>query len=154
MRVEHEHEFDVPLERAFAYITTLENWPDYWPGIVRVEPGSRWEAPGDETRIVVRLLGREIELDMRLARIEPNRLVEYSSVQDGLPDARHERRFEATEAGFLYTLAVEYAPRTGLRGAYDRTVVRRGIERALRRTVANLEQVLPRAAGATTPQEA
>ncbi len=154
MRVEHTHEFDVPLDTAFAYITSLANWPEYWPGMRRVEPGSAWQRPGDQARIVVRLLGRDVELRMRLGRLEPNQLVEYESRQNGLPDARHERHFEPTSAGFRYGLAVEYEPRTGVRGLYDRVVVRRGIERALRLTVENLEGVLPRGAGPTTPSGA
>lgn len=144
MRAECEGDFDVSLEAGFAYITDPANWPDYWPGFVRLEPGSRWSAPGDEAQIVTRLLGREVALRMRLLRFEPNRLVEYESTQDGLPDARHERRFDATEDGFRYRLGVDYEPRSGLRGVFDRIVVRRGVERALRRTVANLERALPR----------
>jgi hypothetical protein len=151
MRIEHEHEFAVPLEAAFDFITRLENWPSYWPGIVRVDPGSRWASPGDEARIVVKLLGREVELRMRLRRFERNRFVEYDSVQEGLPDARHERRFEPAGTGFRYGLLVEYAPRGGVRGLYDRSVVRAGIERALRTTVENLEQTLPGAPRATPP---
>ncbi|HKP09771.1 MAG TPA: SRPBCC family protein, partial [Gaiella sp.] len=85
MRVEREHRFDVPLAAGFEYVTDIANWPSYWPGIVRVEPGSRWAAPGDEARIVVELLGRQVELRMALRRFEPNRLVEYYSAQDGLP---------------------------------------------------------------------
>ena len=144
MRIECEHRFDVPLEEGFAYITEPANWLNYWPGIVRIAPGSRWGAPGDEARIVTKLLGREVELRMRLHRFEPNRLVEYSSTQDGLPDARHERRFDRSDRGFRYRLAVAYEPRAGVRGVYDRILVRRGVDRALRRTVANLEQALPR----------
>lgn len=144
MRAECEGEFDVPLEAGFAYITDPANWPVYWPGLVRIEPGSRWGAPGDEAQLVTRLLGREVALRMRLLRFEPNRLVEYESTQDGLPDARHERRFDATDGGFRYRLVVDYEPRSGLRGVYDRIVVRRGVERALRRTLANLERALPR----------
>ena len=144
MRIECEHHFDVSLEAGFAYITEPANWLDYWPGIVRIEPGSRWGAPGDEARIVTKLLGREVELRMRLRRLEPNRLVEYESTQDGLPDARHERHFERADSGFRYRLAVEYEPRAGVRGVYDRVLVRRGVDRALRRTIANLERALPR----------
>lgn len=144
MRVECEGDFDVPLEAGFAYITDPANWPDYWPGLVRIEPGSRWGAPGDEAQIVTRLLGREVALRMRLLRFEPKRLVEYESTQDGLPDARHERRFDATDGGFRYRLVVDYEPRSGLRGIIDRILVRRGVESALRRTVANLERALPR----------
>ena len=144
MRVEREHRFDVPLEAGFEYVTTIANWPSYWPGIVRVEPGSTWAAPGDQARIVVELLGRQVELRMTLRRFDPNRLVEYDSAQNGLPDARHERHFEPDGSGFRYRLAVEYEPRAGLKGLYDRFLVRRGVERALRRTIANLEQALPR----------
>ena len=65
--------------------------------------------------------------------------MEYRSTQRGLPDARHERHFEAAETGFRYRLVVEYEPRPGLRGVYDRVLVRRAVDRALRQTVANLE---------------
>ena len=73
MRIEREHEFDVPLAAGFEYVTNLANWPSYWPNIVRVEPGSRWAVPGDEARIVVKLLGRKVELRMTLRRFEPRR---------------------------------------------------------------------------------
>jgi hypothetical protein len=144
MRIEREHRFDVPLAAGFEYVTNTANWPSYWPGIVRVEPGSRWAVPGDEARIVIELLGREVELRMTLRRFEAPSLVEYDSTQDGLPDARHERHFEADGSGFRYRLVVEYEPRPGLKGVYDRVVVRRGVDRALRRTVAGLEHALPR----------
>ena len=55
-RIEAEHHFRVPLRDGFDYITDLEHWPEYWPGLVRVEPGSQWREPGDQTRIVIRLL--------------------------------------------------------------------------------------------------
>jgi hypothetical protein len=142
MRVEREQAFGVTVEEGFAFITDQANWPRYWPGFVRVEPGSRWNAPGDEARVVTRLLGREVELRMTLERFEPNRLVEYDSRQRGLPDARHERHFAAAEGGgFRYRLVVAYEPRSGLRGLYDRMLVRRGIDRALRQTLENLEAV-------------
>ena len=144
MQIEREHVFDVPVSAGFAYITDPANWTSYWPGIVRVEPGSRWASPGDEARLAIELLGREVELRMTLRRLEADRLVEYDSVQDGLPDARHERHFESVGNGFRYRLVVEYEPRPGLKGLYDRLVVRRGVERALRQTLESLEQALPR----------
>jgi len=93
---------------------------------------------------VIELLGRKTELRMRLRRFEENRLVEYESSQTGLPDAHHERHFERTEDGFRYRLVVEYEPRAGLQGLYDRLLVRRGIAGALHRTITNLERELPR----------
>ena len=41
--------------------------------------------------------------------------------------------------GFEYRVAVRYQPRGGLAGVLDRTLVRRGLQRALRRTLDNLE---------------
>ena len=142
LRIEHEHRFGCSVDAGFAYITDIANWPDYWPGFVRIEPGSRWSAPGDEAVIVVRLLGREVELHMTLSRLSTNELVEYESRQHGLPDARHERHFLREDGGLRYRLVVEYEPRARLRGLYDRVLVRRGVERALRQTVANLEAKL------------
>jgi uncharacterized protein YndB with AHSA1/START domain len=143
MRVAAEHDFDVPLREGFDYITDPANWRDYWPGLVRIEPGSRWSGPGDVARIVVRLLGRDRPIEMTLRRFEPYRLVEYTSTQPGLPAARHTRHFEDVGGGLRYRIAVELEPR-GLR---DRVVLRRGIARALRRTVVNLDAVFSRYPG-------
>jgi Polyketide cyclase / dehydrase and lipid transport len=141
VRVEVAHHFDVPLRDGYDYITDLERWPDYWPGLVRVAPESRWSAPDDRARVVMRLLGRAVELEMTLLRIEPYRRIEYRSVQRGLPDARHERHFVEENEGFSYRIVVEIDPRPGVRGLFDRLFVRRAVERAARQTIANLETV-------------
>ena len=137
MRIEAKRRFPVTVREGFDYITDQRNWPEYWPGFVRIEPGSRWSEPGDVTRIVVRLLGREVPLEMTLRRLDPPRLVEYTSTQPGMPDARHERHFDDAGGELHYRIAVEYEPR----GLYDRILVRRGIARALHKTIANLEEV-------------
>ena len=139
IRIEREHRFEVPVEAGFAYITDTANWPAYWPSFVRLEDASQWSTPGDEARIVVRLLGRNIELHMELTRFDDNQLVEYESTQRGAPAAHHQRHFVATEGGFLYRIVVEYEPRTGLSGLYDRLLLRRGVERAIAQTIRNLE---------------
>ena len=114
IRVELAHRFEVGLREGFDYITDLRNWPEYWPDLVRVEPGSRWSEPGDHARLVLRLLGRETEMAMTLGRIEPYRLVEYTSTQGDLPKVRHERHFADDGSGGLdYRLVVEYAPGAG-----------------------------------------
>ena len=140
VRVEVAHRFAVRLRDGYDYITDLGNWHAYWPDLVRIDPDSRWSAPGDRTRIVLRLLGRETEMVMVLDRIEPYRLVEYMSEQGGLPQARHERHFaDDGDDGLAYRAVVEYVPRSGLQGLFDRVIVRRAIERALRTTVGNLD---------------
>jgi hypothetical protein len=142
MRLELTHHFAIPLRNGFDYIVEPRNWPEYWPGLIRVQSGSRWRAPGDRARVTMRLLGRTVDLEMTLRTFDPYRLIEYTSVQQGLPDLRHERAFSAVGDGFQYRLAVEFAPRAGLRGAFDRAVLRRAAERTMQRTVANLEDRL------------
>ncbi len=142
IRVEREHHFSTSVEVGFAFITDMANWPRYWPGFVELEPGSQWSVPGDKARIVVRLLGRNVELQMTLGRFDENRLVEYESIQSGMPDVHHERHFASADGGFLYRLVVEYQPRAGLLGLYDRSILRRGVSHALRETIANLEAAL------------
>ena len=143
-RVEAARRYDVPVERGFAFITNPENWPTFWPGYVRLEEGSSWGASGDTARLVTRLFGRERELTMTIAVFEPNRMVTYASTQPGLPDAYHERHFEPDGGGFLYRLVVEYEPRRGVAGLFDRILLRRGIRGACERTLAALEGQLIR----------
>jgi uncharacterized protein YndB with AHSA1/START domain len=139
-RVEAAHRYDVPVEHGFAFITDPTSWSTFWPGYVRLEEESRWGKPGDTARLVTRLFGRERELKMTITSFEPNRLVTYRSTQPGLPDARHERHFEPDGDGFVYRLVVEYEPRSGIAGLFDRALLRRGIRRAFERTFVALEQ--------------
>jgi hypothetical protein len=141
-RVEAAHRYDVPVECGFAFITDTANWPAFWPGYVRLEDDSDWGASGDTARLVTRLLGRERELTMTIRTFEPNRLVTYTSSQPGLPDAWHERHFEADGDGFVYRLVVEFEPRRGISGILDSLLLARGIRRAFERTFAALDGLL------------
>lgn len=146
VRVELAHRYDVPVERGFAFITNTVNWPKFWPGFVRLEPGSLWGAAGDTARLVTRLLGRDRELAMTVEAFEPNRLVTYTSTQSGLPDAYHERHFEPDGDGFVYRLVVQYEPRSRIGGLFDRVLLARGIRRAFESTFADLEREFSAAA--------
>jgi len=142
MHIESSHRYDVPVEHGFAFITDTANWSRFWPGYVRLEPGSSWGESGDTAVLVTRILGRERELTMAITEFDPNRLVAYTSTQTGLPDARHERHFEPDGDGFRYRLVVEYEPRGGLTGIFDRVLLPRGIRRAFASTFAALEREL------------
>ena len=142
IRVEVQQQLPGGLRDGFDYITDPGNWPEYWPRFVRMSGQPRWREPGDQAALVLRMVGREVELRMRLTRIEPYRLVEYTSEQRGLPVARHERHFAERDGRLDYRIAVEYEPRGGWLSAFDRVVVRRAIERTLHETVANLERKL------------
>lgn len=149
VRIEAERRFPVGVDAGFAYITSLATWPEYWPRLVHIDPASRWQHPGDRARLALRMLGRDVELEMTLLRIEPDRLVEYRSEQRGLPTARHTRRFDASDDGFAFRILVEYDARPGWRAVLDRLILRRAVERATRETLDNLERrlVVEREAG-------
>jgi uncharacterized protein YndB with AHSA1/START domain len=139
-RISATRRYDVPVERGFEFVTNPESWWKFWPGYVRLEPGSRWSDTGDEARPVVRLHGRERALTLTLTTFEPNRLVAYSSTQPGLPNAYHERHFEPDSDGFHYRLVVEYEPRNWLSWIFDATLLPRAIRRAFDRTFTALEE--------------
>lgn len=140
--IDVERRFPVTVREGFDFITELRNWPDYWPRLVRVDPASRWREPGDRAGLALRMLGREVELEMTLTRIDPYRLVEYTSEQRGLPAARHRRHFDEADGGLAYRIAVAYEPRPGWRAAFDRLAVRRAIARTANETMTNLDRCL------------
>ena len=142
IRIAVEQHLPVCVRDGFDYITDPVNWREYWPRLVRVDSATRWREPGDRACVVLRILGREVELDMTLVRIEPYRLVEYTSEQRGLPAARHWRHFDQAGDELAYRIAVEYQPRSGWRSPFDRFLVRRAVKRTLRETLANLERRL------------
>ena len=134
------HRFAYPLHAGYDYITDLKNWPEYWPGLLGLAPESRWSQPGDTAVLTLKFLGRATELEMTLSRVEPYRLIEYTSVQRGLPAARHERHFAEADGGFDYDLVVDLERRKGPKRLFDRLLVARAVERAARQTVDNLER--------------
>ena len=149
VRLEQSRVFPVERDVGFDYITKPANWPEFWPDLVEIPDleQTRWQEPGDTARLRMRLAGRLTELHMTLDELKRPALVRYHSTQQGVPDAEHERHFEPAAGGFDYRLVVSFAPRPGLRGLFDRTVVRYAASRALRRTLDNLAQRLPRSAG-------
>ena len=137
VRIDLERRLPVSLREGFDYITDPANWPEYWPRLVRIASARRWREPGDRAGLVLRMLRRDVTLEMTLVRIEPYPLVEYTSEQRGLPAARHWRHFDRAGDELTYRIAVEYQPRPGWRSLFDRLLVRKAVERTLRETMAN-----------------
>ena len=143
IQIEEVHIYPIPVGEGFAYITDVNNWGNYWPDFVRIKDpaNARWGKSGDMITLVLRLLNRERELSMILEDYKPDSLVSYLSRQTGLPDAHHERHFRAVPGGFEYRLVVTFAPRPGLAGLFDRTLVRRAVTKAAHKTTRNLDTV-------------
>ena len=142
-RVELTHTFPVSVDVAFAYITDTRNWSEFFPNFVRLhDPAhAKWATPGDKVTVVIRLLGREVEVNMTLLQFRKDSRVTYVSRQEGLPDASHERHFKSVPEGFEFRPVVVFAPRSGPTGLFDRLLVKRAIAGALRKTIENLGSV-------------
>jgi Polyketide cyclase / dehydrase and lipid transport len=143
IRVELTHTFQVSVGDAFVYITDTGNWKEFFPNFVRLhDPAhAKWNSPGDEVTVVIRLLGREVEVHMILNQFQKDTRVTYISRQQGLPDASHERHFKAVPDGFEFRPVVTFEPRSGLAGLFDRLLLKRAVAGALRKTIGNLELV-------------
>jgi len=144
-RIETSNTFPVEREVGFQYITEPTNWPKFWPDLVDIPDldRARWRDPGDSVRLRMRLAGRIADLRMTLDELSPPALVRYHTVQQGMPEAAHERYFEPAAGGFEFRLVVCFTPRAGLAGVFDRTLFRCAVSRALRRTLDNLARQLP-----------
>lgn len=143
IRIEVSHTFSVPVSETFAYITDMRNWPEYWPNFIRIENPSEaeWSNPSDKATVVIKLLNRERALNMEMKEYQKDVRVTYVSRQQGLPDVNHERHFKAVPAGCEYRLVVEYVPRQGFTGLFDRLLVKGSVQNAMRKTVQNLDKV-------------
>jgi polyketide cyclase/dehydrase/lipid transport protein len=143
VHIEVSHTFPVSVSEAFAYITDIQNWPEYWPNFVRIENPSaaKWSSPGDKVTVVLKLLNRERVMKMELKEFQKDSRVIYVSRQAGLPDAHQERHFKTIPAGSEYRVVVEYQPRQGLVGLVDRLLVKASVEKAMRKLVQNLDRV-------------
>jgi hypothetical protein len=149
VRIEMIHTFPINVGEAFSYITDVKNWPEYWPDFIRIENPSeaRWSNPSDKATVVIKLLNRERALNMEMKKFQKDALVTYVSRQEGLPDVHHERHFKAIPTGCEYRLVVEYQPRQGIAGLFDSLLVKRSVERAMRKTVQNLDRVFQQRRG-------
>jgi hypothetical protein len=141
VRVEVSGGLPVPRSEAFNYVTDMRQWPSFFPGFVCVlnPETARWSNPGDRVTVVSRLFGRESHLHMELEVFAAGERVRFVLRQRGLPAAHHERHFiergEGCECRFITT----YTSRSGLTRLLDRSVVKWGIERALRHAVTRIQ---------------
>lgn len=94
--------------------------------------------------VVIRLLSRETELRIKLEEFVKNLNVKYVSKQDGLPDIHHERYFESTPNGCNFRLIMRYEPRSGIKGLFDRYILKKSIIRAIHKTLSNQDRMLSR----------
>ena len=145
-------EYPVGRDEAFAFLTQPACFPRYWPRMrgVRHVKGD-WTKPGDQLEVDIHVSGALRTLHMTLDQyVPPHRLV-YRSTQKGLPDARHERHFSGDANHCRYRLFIQFQPRPGLVGLYDRYIARLAVKRTLRVTLRNLDRIFAAGEHRTDP---
>jgi len=141
VRVEVSGGLPVPPSEAFNYVTDMAQWPSFFPGFVRVlnPETARWSNPGDCVTVISHLFGRENHLHMQLEEFTAGERVRFVLRQRALPVAHHERHFIERAEGCECRFITTYASRPGLTGFLDRSVVKRGIRRALRHAMRRIQ---------------
>ena len=87
IRVELAHTFPVSPGDAFAYITDTTNWKEFFPNFVRLDDAAhaKWDTPGDMVTVVIRFLGREVQVNMKLEEYQKDNRVTYVAVNKVCP---------------------------------------------------------------------
>ena len=144
MRTEATQRIPIPRRDVYDYLIDPKTWIYWFASIIDVtDPDhARWEQPGDQINVGYRLLGRRVETQVRLDENQP---AQYVKIHATTPVGTVTQEwFYSDEGETSTTLRVVYETEeaTSFFGKIiDRTVVPRAIERDLKATMSNLEQI-------------
>ncbi len=142
--VELTRTFPVELKKAWDYMNDPHHWADWFVNMLSVEtPDARWAEPGDRVRFTYRLLGRKLEGECTIDEREVPTLISYTAKIPGLPDVHHTWRHVEGEGPSVATTVVQETdePTSFFGKVVDRMLIPRALERDLRRTIDNLEDM-------------
>lgn len=144
MRTEATQRIPLPREEVYNYLIDPETWAYWMAGILDIaetDP-AEWAQPGDKVHLGYRLLGRRVETEVELEEVQP---AQYVKVHATTPVGSVNQQWFYSDAGEdSTTLRVVYETdeATSFFGSIiDRTVIPKAIERDLKTTMANLEQI-------------
>jgi uncharacterized protein YndB with AHSA1/START domain len=144
MRTEAVQRIPLPREEVYNYLVDPETWAYWMAGILDVTDPDlvEWTQPGDKVHLGYRLLGRRIETEVELDEIQP---AQYVKSHATTPVGNVNQQWFYSDAGEnSTTLRVVYEtdePTSFFGSIIDRTVIPQAIERDLKNTMANLEQI-------------
>jgi hypothetical protein len=145
MRVELSREFPIPLKQGYDYLMDPNLFSAWRVGMIEILDPQQpaWNTPGDRFRFAYRLLGRRVEGECVLEELKEAALVRFTATLPGLPtvhEAWHYRPID--DDSFELKSVQETEEATNFFGkVVDRTLLPRAIERDLRRTLDNLEDI-------------
>ncbi len=143
-RIERSIEIDRTPEEVFAVITDLDRLPD-WASIV-VETHDVPDRPirnGATFRQTIRIAGRNLESEWRVAELERPRHVAYEATAPGGGQLAMKQTVVPTGSGSRVELELDYEVPGGFLGALvDRAYLERRNEREAEHSLHNLKDLL------------
>jgi hypothetical protein len=145
LKTELTREFAVPTKAAYDYLNSFRSWPAWYAGILEIldpEKGA-WKAKGDKVRFAYRLLGRRVEGVAILEEKREGELTAFHTEVSKLPNVRYEYHYESkgTAACQLRVVLQTEEPTSFFGKAIDRMVLPRVLERDLRQSLDNLQDI-------------
>jgi hypothetical protein len=143
-RVELTRTFPVELKPAWDYLNDPHHWTDWFVNMLSVQdPDVRWAEPGDSARFTYRLLGHMLEGECTIDERDAPTFISYTARIPGLPDVHHTWRHSEARGPLVTTTVVQETeePTSFLGKVVDRMLIPRALERDLRRTLDNLDDM-------------
>lgn len=105
MNFSHEIEIDAPIDYAFAWGNTPENWPRVMPNVLEVEEIEQTDE-GTRYRTTMKALGRTT-ITEDLTIIDEENYVTTSTFEDGAMDGEMEWSYTESDTGTIVRCAVD-----------------------------------------------
>jgi uncharacterized protein YndB with AHSA1/START domain len=88
-----------PIEEVFAYVANPEYFPNWDPGVLEAKQTSAGPlGKGSTIQIVVKLLGRRMEMGQEVVAFEPNQQIGYKVTSGPFP-VKYQYSFAPVEGG-------------------------------------------------------
>jgi hypothetical protein len=144
MRFEETRTMPAEMKKGWDYINDFRRWPDFYAGVDHIiDPYScAWNAVGESVRFAYRLLGRSIEGVATIDTRDEGLLVIFTTRIPALPDVIQEWHYTDLDDHFILRVVLETEGATSFMGRLiDGTLLPRALEKDLRRTMDNLEDI-------------
>jgi len=145
VRIEETRRFGLSRKQVYEYVSDPKTWTSWVAGLIDVTDldQARWQQPGDQIALGHRLLGHRIETHLELDEIQPAQYARFHATAPAVGTATHEWFYsDAGESSSTLRVVCETGEPPRIVGEnIDPTVVPRALERDLKTSIGNLEQI-------------
>jgi hypothetical protein len=139
-----EHTFPVSRKRAFDFLDDFTTWPAWYVGVLEIiDPdAAAWDKPGDTVRYYYKLLGRRLESLNTLEEVREAEFLKFTA-SSVVAEVHFEWTYrDVGDDAFSMSVVMETTEPTNFFGRIiDKMVIPRMLERDLRHTFDNLEEI-------------